>query len=717
EWQELQIRIQAPRFENGEKTKNARIVSMTLNGHVVRADREVEGPSAFGLTGNESATGPVLLQGDHGPVAFRKIRVSSPQAVALLDRVNDAFKKASRAPERIEKLIDDLNGTPEEREVALIQLRSHALVALPHLLKKLGQPESEAEKDLVLYALTRLGSQIAAPLVASIETPDTNLRTTVIEALGYVGDHSVIPHLWYHAYSTDQPKGVRMAALSAIARLRGISPGRIERLSAFRVSAKLADAARAHFSGRHTWTDSEQGQIEFWFWNREANTVESRQVSPQAASLYVGTEFARQALALAPERKDVQALYLAMSLGSAAAQAGSAAALATGPGTVFDLALTTGAPTITEALRISQQNANTPAILATLRLLAQQGAKYRQLQQRSHRMPLLTALNYPDRQIQFAAASTILQIDPERSFSGSSRVVDILIRTLSDTGTPGGLVVDASTQRGTTVAAALSEQGYAATTAATGQAGFALAAKRNEIEIILLQYNTIKWGVTQTVANLRADARTASIPIAIYGPDTSKHDVQHILDDYPAVTFILETADSTDLRRQLAPFLAGVRTPAPTAKQRVQQKREAASWFFYIASGRRTAVYNIRPAESVLFNAAHDPETADDALFALGAISSSTCQGHLSDLVINTTLPVETRELAALQLASQTQRNASTLSDEELHAIRKTWQSASSTELRTALASVVGALQPDAKLVGRRLERLPRPQPPAPTAP
>jgi hypothetical protein len=29
-----------------------------------------------GLTGKEAATGPLMLQGDHGPVAFRNIKVT-----------------------------------------------------------------------------------------------------------------------------------------------------------------------------------------------------------------------------------------------------------------------------------------------------------------------------------------------------------------------------------------------------------------------------------------------------------------------------------------------------------------------------------------------------------------------------------------------------------------------------------------------------------------
>jgi hypothetical protein len=80
EWQRLTIDFRAPKFDaSGKKTANARFVKVTLNGQVIHEDVEAPGVTPSGLTGKEHATGPLFFQGDHGPVAFRKISVTSPR--------------------------------------------------------------------------------------------------------------------------------------------------------------------------------------------------------------------------------------------------------------------------------------------------------------------------------------------------------------------------------------------------------------------------------------------------------------------------------------------------------------------------------------------------------------------------------------------------------------------------------------------------------------
>jgi hypothetical protein len=78
EWQSFDIEFEAPRFDSsGEKITNARLVKVLLNGKRVQKDLELRGPTGGHLPGPERATGPILLQGDHGAVAFRNIWVQT----------------------------------------------------------------------------------------------------------------------------------------------------------------------------------------------------------------------------------------------------------------------------------------------------------------------------------------------------------------------------------------------------------------------------------------------------------------------------------------------------------------------------------------------------------------------------------------------------------------------------------------------------------------
>ncbi len=74
-WQHLKIRFKAPQFdESGKKISNARFEEVYLNGELVQQQVEVSSPTVSALANDEKPLGPLMLQGDHGPVAFKDIR-------------------------------------------------------------------------------------------------------------------------------------------------------------------------------------------------------------------------------------------------------------------------------------------------------------------------------------------------------------------------------------------------------------------------------------------------------------------------------------------------------------------------------------------------------------------------------------------------------------------------------------------------------------------
>ncbi|MFP4092382.1 MAG: family 16 glycoside hydrolase [Cyclobacteriaceae bacterium] len=74
-WQHIHIKFQAPRFDaNGNKIANARFEKVVLNGSTLHENVEVSGPTRAAAFLDEKHSGPLMLQGDHGPVAFRNIR-------------------------------------------------------------------------------------------------------------------------------------------------------------------------------------------------------------------------------------------------------------------------------------------------------------------------------------------------------------------------------------------------------------------------------------------------------------------------------------------------------------------------------------------------------------------------------------------------------------------------------------------------------------------
>ena len=78
EWQSFDMVFRAPRFDaSGRKTANARFVSVKHNGVLVHENVELTGPTRAATFEDEKALGPIMLQGDHGPVAYRNIRIQA----------------------------------------------------------------------------------------------------------------------------------------------------------------------------------------------------------------------------------------------------------------------------------------------------------------------------------------------------------------------------------------------------------------------------------------------------------------------------------------------------------------------------------------------------------------------------------------------------------------------------------------------------------------
>jgi len=74
QWQTFDVVFRAPRFDaDGKKTANAKFVKVVHNGKLVHENVELTGPTRAAAFADEKPTGPLMLQGDHGPVAYRNV--------------------------------------------------------------------------------------------------------------------------------------------------------------------------------------------------------------------------------------------------------------------------------------------------------------------------------------------------------------------------------------------------------------------------------------------------------------------------------------------------------------------------------------------------------------------------------------------------------------------------------------------------------------------
>jgi hypothetical protein len=77
QWQSLDVIFRAPRFNSlSEKIQNAQFVEVRLNGVVIHSKVEADGPTRSATyEADEKPIGPIMIQGDHGPVAYRNLLI------------------------------------------------------------------------------------------------------------------------------------------------------------------------------------------------------------------------------------------------------------------------------------------------------------------------------------------------------------------------------------------------------------------------------------------------------------------------------------------------------------------------------------------------------------------------------------------------------------------------------------------------------------------
>jgi len=652
------------------------------------------------------------LQDRHGPAIVLKLansRELHPVSRQLLSKLNELLGERRRDPTRILALIDDLFASATKKAAATATLRNAGTVAVPYLLGQLADPDLSDRHAVLVETLSRMGGQIEPALLGALDSPDETVRLSALVVLGRVGKLQAAPFVSFYAFDKGQPVGIRESARQTLNTLHRAAGRRSPSTDEFGVSDRLRQAALKHLRGDVRLNADPEGQVPVWFWDAQSGTVAVNNLPQREASLFAGARFARQALEFAENDREAQTVALGLTLALDAYRNGPYTRLPGGPGTALDLAMSSGPEVVSDTIRLALDNNNTLTAVAAMQALGQIGTHHQLSKNLSRSAPLISALNYPDVRVQFAAATTILQLDPRTKFPGADRVVAILSRALAGEGSLSALVVDPNAAGANVVGGLFAELGYSAEIANTGRDGFKVAVNHGDVQLIILNVNTVRWGLSQTVANLRADARTAGIPIALYGPDSVRPRVQSLVDRYPMIDFIGEPNSSDHLRLRLKPFLSRLKTQPLSHKEREGMAQAAGDWLAHIAGGKRTDVFDIAPAEPALISAVGREESMANAIFALGGIPSAKVQEVYQQITLNGGVPLEHRDAAARQLAFHIQKFGLLLSRKQVAEIKRFWIAAAEPELATAVASVIGTLKPNSAQVGTRLREFPKP--------
>lgn len=660
------------------------------------------------------------LRRQHGTGTFLQltaVEALNPPATELLDRLNRAVQAQVSDPAYADAVLDRLSGSPRERAEALAELQHLGAYAVPPILRRLAA-KKHTDSEVLALTLSRLGTDTIPPLTGGLTSPDPEVRAISARMIGQLGGEADSVWLWAPAFTSGEATGVQTAAREALARLRYGDVRAVGRISGEGAARTLLTAATQHLNGKYKWPEQfdELPRVPVWTWGDEQGTVVEHSSTRATASLFLAERLAREASLLAPDLQQASVVLLATLLTRVIEEHRWQTPLPASANGALDLAVTCGPELCEQVLRFGLDQKVPAASLGALQALSQNGS-VALLSGAAPHGAVTAALDAPDPRVQFAAAVTILHWDPVTNFRGSRRVVEILSRTLNSDANPAAVVMDPNGLRANETASLFTELGFPASMSSTGMGGFRIAAERGNIELAVLHPNVVRWELSQTIANLRADSRTASIPIIIYGPASLHDQVQRLSGEYRNVTYLDEGNVPLDISKHLRPLLAQISPPPISPEERTQQMAEASFWLRRIANRNVGNVFDLVPAQNAVIDSLGKPDLVEDGLVTLGAIGTVEAQKTLLETATAPAGEIAVRTLAAQQLAFHIQRYELLLSKMETEVLQTMLRTETDPQLKGALASVIGTLKPTAAAARKELLAFPPSPAPLPDTP
>ncbi len=370
------------------------------------------------------------------------------------------------------------------------------------------------------------------------------------------------------------------------------------------------------------------------------------------AEAVLGLRFAREALRLNPQDRDAQIVQTSIALEKAVERVSYEAFPAKDQAT-FNAAKGSGVSILSDVLKTAIADGKADLAAAAAQALGQITDKA-SLASTGRPHPLVDALYAPGRRTQFAAAKVLANLAPTDPFPGSSRIVPTLARFAVYQPSPRTVVIDGNPNRGSQFAGFLINLGYDSELEQTGSRGFMAATETADVELILIAYDLFgdRWNLTDTLTNLKADSRTAGIPVFVYGPLDLPIMRPNLVRIYPGLRFVVQPGDAGLLQQQLRGL-----PPALSPEERAGYAREASALLARIATQPRGPLKADLPgAEPALALALNGPETGLPAAVALGEVPNPDAQRSLADVVFDPSRAPALRSQAAARLVRSIQR-------------------------------------------------------------
>ncbi|MBT6282273.1 MAG: hypothetical protein HOJ00_02680 [Phycisphaerae bacterium] len=356
-----------------------------------------------------------------------------PLASILEDRFETGRVSVVRNSANLAESIELLNGTTRQRILADERLQEAGEYAVPLLLRQLQNASTARGTKNAKEMLARLGRDAVLPLTVALPNLNNESKVHVATILGDIGYKHAGPALIVCATDSQNPTVVRIAASTALGKIgMDANPSNL--------SAQQTVVANRFYAGENSLQPQPIGGLNlFWKWDGE-NQLVALDIPEEVFFDVMAMYYASEALGTDVDNATAMSTFVGANLRRNRALAGRNdlvyGDLAYSP----EFYATVFGPKIAQlVLTTSLQDGDTPLVLDSITALSKTAGADALLQSGSQ--PIVVAMQYPDRRVQYEAALTLASTLPNSYFEGSYRVVPLLASAIRQQGEEFAIVI------------------------------------------------------------------------------------------------------------------------------------------------------------------------------------------------------------------------------------------------------------------------------------
>ena len=342
-------------------------------------------------------------------------------AAQLDKKFRDGKLARARHPDEVARNIELLNGNFNQRIYGRQRLVAAGEYAMPQLLDAYLDPDDPALRVEVRKVLIDLGRQAIIPLTTALPNLDPSQQILVVDVLGLIQYRTSIPYL-LDVHSTATVGALRTAAARSVERLGGNADAP--------VAGAYASLAEAYYDERVELTSfaGERTQL-LWSYDPALGLI-MQEIRTEVFHEAMTMRLAERSLQLDATDPEVAALWIASNYSRVIDTADefyeNPAYDAGLHGPEF-FAVAAGPAISQRILRRAIDSSDTPLARDAIAAIEQTAGGLNLVTPGdAGRAPILEALGYPSRRVQYEAALALALSKPAQTFSGAEQVVPTL---------------------------------------------------------------------------------------------------------------------------------------------------------------------------------------------------------------------------------------------------------------------------------------------------